>query len=697
VRRAQPPGARWVVCGIGDSLRYIASSTTRALPGALALVLALCAAPAGAAAASVNWAEHTQSVPSGGDQTAVSCPSEALCVGVNAEGDALATNNPTALAPSWSPSAIDSEKELGSVSCAPGGPCVAVDAHGNAFVNETPGGSAWRHTIPLGSAEALMGVSCPSSSLCVAVGAGGQVWTNTAPGVHVWERTSFGGAQQWTAVSCSSESLCVAVSAQGTLIASTNPTGGRGAWHEQKLGIEGLDGVSCASQTLCVAVDKAGSALASSDPGEAAPSWTITPIDGERLTGVSCTALGLCVAVDGAGRALASGNAGAAVPSWSQPAGVDSHGLAGVSCVANGFCMALDSAGGELSGRVPAPAATTLPPTQLTSGSAVLSGVVETGNATLLACTFEVGPSAAGGAFTQTLPCSLAASAIVGRQEVSAALTNLAPNTTYHYRLTAANTTGGGTGETIAFTTAVSSQIALVVPHPSITGTPAVAQHLSCHANTPAGSEARLSYAWVRDLIPIPNTDASSYTVKGQDSGHHLQCQVTATNGGGSYTAKSAFVTIPMGGAPVSAGETKVGGATFAHGRVSVPIACSSHASGGCRVGLRLMVVETLSGGRVVAVAARASGRARGGDASVRHVTLTLASAHAHLQAGASTTVSAGMGGLGRRLLASHRRFTAYLYVSGTVIGVIESQLARQLVTLSSSSSHAASHDVHRR
>jgi len=59
--------------------------------------------------------------------------------------------------------------------------------------------------------------------------------------------------------------------------------------------------------------------------------------------------------------------------------------------------------------------------------------------------------------------------------------------------------------------------------------------------------------------------------------------------------------------------------------------------------------------------------------------------------------VSAALGSTGRRLLAVDRRFTAYLYVRGTVIGVIESQLARELVTISASSGHAADHGARRR
>ncbi|HLH14006.1 MAG TPA: hypothetical protein VKV16_04400, partial [Solirubrobacteraceae bacterium] len=324
---------------------------------------------------------------------------------------------------------------------------------------------------------------------------------------------------------------------------------------------------------------------------------------------------------------------------------------------------------------------------EVTSSTATLAGVVEAHDAVLGACYFEYGASSAYG---QSVPCAVLPTGISGRQEVSAQLTGLTANTAYHYRLLAASARGTSAGADVAFTTAVSAAIALVTPNPAITGTPAVGQKLTCHANTPAASTATLAYAWVRDQIPIAGSEASTYTVKGQDSGHHLQCRVTATDGGGSVTKLSAFVSIPAGGAPASAGETTVGAAKFKSGRVSVPIACSPHAGGGCKVALRLAVVETLSGRRVVAVAARARARAHG--AELRHVTLTLASMHTHLPAGASRTLTAALGATGKRLLAARKRFTAYLYVTGTVIASIEAQLAQRQLTLSASAAHAASH-----
>jgi len=658
----------------------------RALLPAFVVALGLGALPAGAhASPSFNWS--STATPAKGGLKAVSCPTESLCVAVDGKGGALSTSNPAG-PPSWARATIDGEQSLTAVSCASESLCVAVDGLGNAFVSGAPASASWSPARPI-DGNALTGVSCPSASLCVAVDEQGNVLTSTNPAASAWTSTSIDAGHALTAVSCASTQLCVTVDNAGEALSSTNPAGGPSAWRSQRIDFEALRAVSCSPPGICVAVDGAGDALYSNDPGTvnggnakaSAATWRLTPIDGERLTTVSCAASGVCVAGDGHGAALASDDPGAGEPTWSVSSVDAPNALAGISCLPGGLCMAVDAAGDSAFARVPAPNATTLGPIEVTSSAATLAGAVEPNDAVLSACTFEYGPALP---YTQAIPCSSLPTATGGRQAVSAPIAGLAPNTTYHYRVLAISASGEGVGADATFTTAVSSTIPLVTPHPSITGTPAVGQRLTCHAGAPSGSTARLTYAWLRDQIPIPSTDSSTYTVKGQDSGHHLQCEATATTGGGSVPTKSAFVTIPAGGAPASVGETSVGKASFRRAKISVPVSCSPSAGGGCQIALRLTAVETLSGSHVVAVSARAPrvGRA----ARLRHATVTLASTRAHLPAGVTTTVSAALGATGRRLLAARGHFSAALSVVGTVIGVIESQLSRQLIVLSASS-----------
>lgn len=672
------------------------SNAPIALAVALAIALGAALAPAPATAApALSWSTPA-AFDSGRSPSGVSCVSESLCVAVDEQGHTLSTTDPTASSPEWHVAEPDSGGALKAVSCAPGGPCVAVGGEGHAYVSVGANASAWSATTVPDGVKELTGVSCPTASFCVAVDNEGNVAT-TNPESRVWTLASSHPGHHLAGVSCSSPSLCVAVDGGGEALSSEAPTGAATTWRAQRIDYapEGLLAVSCSVADTCVAVDGAGNAFASTDPVTSAPTWSLTPIDTEALEGVSCASSGLCVAVDGQGEAWASDNPGAPIPAWSEKR-PDTDPLTGVSCLPSGFCLAVDASGRSVAGRVPAPEATTSTPPTVTDASATLAGSVNPNGAELSACTFEYGAGGVGAPYSRSIACSLPLPAATGgAQAVSAQLTGLSPNTTYHYRVLASSPSGTSAYDEVAFTTLVSSQVALVHPSPSITGTPANGQLLTCHPGTPAGSTAQLRYVWLRDLIPIAGATAATYAVKGQDTGHHLQCQVTATDGGGSATASSAFVTIPVGGVPASAGETAVGTATFKSGKTSVPITCSAQASGGCEVALRLTAVETLSGSRVVAVAARAARSARGSAAALRRLTVTLASVRVHLAPGEHTTVVADLDATGKRLLASKRRFTANVFVTGTVIGVIEAQLAQQLITLSGSPHAASAHAVH--
>lgn len=667
----------------------------RSLPAALLLVLlALAGAPRQAEAApQLSWSQPS-AFDSGRTPSALSCASESLCVAVDKQGYALSSSDPGASPANWIEEPIDTgEGPLNAVSCASTALCVAVDAHGNAFLSTAPASGGWGPKVHIKGAEALTGVSCPSASLCVAAGSSGKLWSTSTPQSSEWSEANFGSAHKWRSVSCAPTDVCAAVDEAGELVTSSDPAGGRSQWHEQSLDTDTLIAVSCAapsaSASMCVAVDAAGRLYASDDPGSASPSWAYTQVGGSELTGASCAGSGMCVAVSASGEAYASDDATSLPPQW-PGAPVDSGvSLSGVSCLAGGFCLAVDSEGRSLSGRVPAPAVTTEKPSEVTSVSAVLTGVVNPNDAVLGACTFEYGRSVP---YEGSVPCALVPAPLAGPQEVSADVGGLSPNTTYHFRITAASPAGAAAGADEAFTTAVSSAIALVRPNPTLSGTPAVGQTLTCHANLPAGAVAQVSYGWLRDQVPIVGASASSYQVKGQDSGHHLQCEVTASDGGGSVTVKSAFVTIPAGGAPVSAGETAVGKASVKGIKVGVPVTCSSKASGGCSVAVSVKVVETLEGARVLALAARAPRGAHARGAGVRHETVTIASARAHISGGAHATLLATLGESARRLLAAHGRFSAYVYVTGTVIGVIQAQLAQQRVTFSAPTHSAPTH-----
>ena len=622
-----------------------------------ALVL-LCCCTVGSAYATpaLNWSPpHT--FDSGSAPTAVSCPSEAACVAVDAGGSAFTTSTPGASTPSWSGTAIDAGgAPLQAVSCAPEGVCVAVDGHGQALAESAPGSASWS-TNDIDGTRSLTGVSCPSTSLCVAVDASGSILWSSTPRLAGWSTAAVDTGHALRAVSCASSSLCVAVDADGRVLASTNPAGGAGTWHAQTVDFTGLRAISCAA-SQCVAVDDSGQALASGNPGATAATWSITPVALEGLLAVSCAPSGLCVAGGVAGSTFVSDNAAAATPAWSGSS-TGAGNLTGISCLSAGLCVAVDASGRSLSARPPAPTVSTTAASGVGATSATLGGSVDPRDAALRSCRFEYGVSAA---YAESVSCSSVPAASGGPQAVTATPVDLEPNTTYHYRFVAASASGEAEGADTTFTTTTSSSVALIRPHPSIAGTPAPGQTLTCRPGVEAGLKATLAYVWLRETVPVPGSTQSTYAVKGRDSGHHLQCQVTATTGGGSLTGSSSFVTVPAGGVPEAAGETLVGTATYAKGKVAVPVACSGHASSGCAIIARLT--------------APASSRGPGGAAS------TLAATNARVPAGARRTIALVLTKKARRLLARRKRLSTQLAVSGTVIGVIRAQLAQESLAL---------------
>jgi hypothetical protein len=71
---------------------------------------------------------------------------------------------------------------------------------------------------------------------------------------------------------------------------------------------------------------------------------------------------------------------------------------------------------------------------------------------------------------------------------------------------------------------------------PTLTGAPALGQTLTCSTGTWANNPTSFSYGWLRSGVPIAGQTGSTYVVQAADEGHTISCQVTAGNGGGSYT-----------------------------------------------------------------------------------------------------------------------------------------------------------------
>jgi hypothetical protein len=602
-------------------------------------------------------------------------------VAVTSQGYTLETAHP-ANETSWTSQRPDPENELTGVSCPSAALCVATETGGHVLVSADPSAGSWS-ALPVEPGTALNGVSCASASACAAVDAAGRVLWSTSPSVSGgWHVLSSppGTHPPLRGVSCAG-TLCVAVGASGETLATSSGPSGPWRLAEAEPARE-LAAVSCSTSAGCVALDSAGTVLASADPAASPATWTLTSIaSGGAGATVSCPDA-LCVVAQGGESVFASDSATAPVPSWSESRTGGGVSLRAVSCLTNGFCGAVDAGGRWLHARTPEPDVVAAPPSEVGESEAVLAGVVNPQDASL-ACQFEYGPTNAYGA---SVPCS-APGPSVGFSTVTARISGLAPNTTYHFRLVVFAQGRFAQGADNAFTTAVSSAAAIVHPHPSIGGTPAPGQTLTCFSGVPPGA-ARVSYEWLRDAVPIPGEESSHYGVRGQDAGRHIQCRVTAADAGGNATATSSFVTVPLGGVPAAAGETSIGHPRVRGGTVTLSLACSPRAAGACNISLRLTLVETLSGRRIVAIAARTR---RGHAAGLRQVTVTLAAARVVVGAGARRTVTLSITRSARRLLAARKRLPAQLAVSGTVIGVLEAPLYQQVLELGGPA-HAARH-----
>jgi Alpha galactosidase A/Alpha galactosidase C-terminal beta sandwich domain len=628
----------------------------------LAVALAILAATAGSshAAAGLSWSTP-RSFDEGGTPTGLSCASEGLCVAVDAGGSAFVSANPTSPVAQWSKQRIDTEHALSAVSCLASGLCLAGDRSGRVSASTDPlaGTSSWSTATTI-SSSAITAVSCASTSLCAATNSSGEVLVSTDPAAATpqWRATALEVHGALSGISCV-ESLCAAVSDSGDVAVTTQPAGG--SW--RVLAIDPsppTTAVSCTPNGSCLAVDEAGQVLASADPAGASPTWTVTPLSlVGALTGASCTPAGLCVAVSARGEALTSDQVTSTTSAWGASLSATGIALAGISCLPGGACVAVDSSGRTIVGLDPPPAANDASAGDIASTEATLAGTVAADDASPLTCLFEYGPTSSYGG---SVPCSATPAPNGGSTTVAARVGGLTPNTTYHFRLLASTPRGTQATADASFTTLVSSAIALVHPHPSISGTPAVGQKLTCQSGVSSTSGAKLAYSWIRDLIPIAEASSSTYTPRGVDSGGHLQCKVTATNGGGSASATSSFVTIPPSQPLVSSGETAVGRASWASGRLRVPVLCSPKAEGSCSLAMR---------------------------ATSQANAATLAHTSARLSPGQHQTLSMALASSARKLLAKRRRIPTTLTVTGTVIGVIRAALSSQTVVLESSGRRA--------
>ena len=101
-----------------------------------------------------------------------------------------------------------------------------------------------------------------------------------------------------------------------------------------------------------------------------------------------------------------------------------------------------------------APTAVTGTASSLTASLATVNATVNPNGGEVTKCEFEYGPTPSYG---QSVPCTTAPGAGTSPVAVSASLTGLSGSTSYHFRISATNSAGTGTGSDVPFTTPAAS------------------------------------------------------------------------------------------------------------------------------------------------------------------------------------------------------------------------------------------------
>jgi hypothetical protein len=283
--------------------------------------------------------------------SALSCTADAFCAA--AGGNAVyTTTTADAATPAWA-GAFDAAAPTGftGVSCPSPAVCIAVDGEGNVATSPDATGGGW-HVVHVDvSFAGLTGVSCPTVSFCATVDSAGDVLTSTDPsgGGSTWAiahvdgiAASVPGWPVLTGISCASPTLCVAVDGGGDVVTSANPTGGAGAWtltHVNTTPVTTLDSVSCPTTSFCVLGGWSGRVLTSTDPTGGPGAWLPATIDTSEFNimyGVSCPSVSFCATIDGSGNVFVSHHSAGGAKAWSH-AKVGSVGVA-ISCPSSSLC-----------------------------------------------------------------------------------------------------------------------------------------------------------------------------------------------------------------------------------------------------------------------------------------------------------------------------------------------------------------------
>ena len=274
--------------------------------------------PTGGASA---WTVAEQVAPST-PVNAVSCSSKALCVAAGGDGAIIHSTDPTGGTAAWTPTTgvFRSGNALTSLSCPTRTLCFGVDRRGQVIYSRHPTGNAttWKFAhILTYSRDWLVSITCPTTSECIAVDRRGHTVahsTDPTGGRRAWHLTTLrtrASDNSLPTISCASRSLCVIAGGQGPgqipfIATSTHPPGGASAWAIGKppRAIDNLVTVSCPTTTFCAVGGRTfGTEIAySTRPAGGASTYragltapTSPPSGYPSVNGLSCASASRCV------------------------------------------------------------------------------------------------------------------------------------------------------------------------------------------------------------------------------------------------------------------------------------------------------------------------------------------------------------------------------------------------------------------
>jgi subtilisin family serine protease len=226
-----------------------------------------------------------------------------------------------------------------------------------------------------------------------------------------------------------------------------------------------------------------------------------------------------------------------------------------------------------------APAVVTGTATSVTRTGAVLSATVNPNAVTVSDCHFEYGVSALYGS---SVPCTPPPGSGTSPVAISASISGLSSNMTYHFRVVATNAGGTSKGTDVTFTTPANPPAPTVVTGSATSVTPTGATvDATVNPNAATVSDCHFEYGASAlygssvACTPQPGSDRSPVVVSASITGlnssavHHFR--VVATNAGGTAAGvDQTFTTSALGEAPLQQ-ETPAGKAVSPAAQGTLP------------------------------------------------------------------------------------------------------------------------------